>query len=56
MLTPLRTTVCPFRAPSGTIEFAFDSVSKDLKLRVVFSVKGGDFIRMSNSVVHNCPA
>lgn len=54
LLALLRTTMYTYvQLCCPEHRFALDSVSKALKLRIVFCVKGEDFIKMSYSVVHN---
>lgn len=52
----VRTAVYTFSLATQNTGIGSDSLSKDLTLRVVFYVKGKDFIKMNYSVVHNCSA
>lgn len=53
-LTLLRTAMYTFSSATQNPGIGSDSISKDPALRVVFYVKGEDFIKMNYSVLHNC--
>lgn len=52
--TLLRTAMYTFSSATQNPGIGSDSVSKDLASRVVFYVKGKDFIKMNFSALHNC--